>query len=77
MGPGTRGPRPLGRDDVAALVESLRALPREPWAGRFPDELHAATGGSPLLVLETLQKARIKGRQRRSCQDQLTRALKR
>jgi DNA-binding SARP family transcriptional activator len=46
---------PLSEAETAALVASLAALPEEPWAERFPQELHAATRGSPLVILETLQ----------------------
>lgn len=46
---------PLGTDAVAALVSSLADLPPEPWAERLPHALEDATGGSPLLILETLQ----------------------
>ncbi|MES2125589.1 MAG: AAA family ATPase, partial [Gemmatimonadota bacterium] len=43
---------------VADLVTALGALPDEPgWAGTFAEGLHAATRGSPLLVLETLRLA--------------------
>jgi DNA-binding SARP family transcriptional activator len=47
--------RPLSVADTAVLVASLGRLPDEPWAGSFPEALHAATGGTPLLLLETLQ----------------------
>ena len=46
---------PLEVSGVSALVSSIAALPSEPWAERLPAELFAATGGSPLLILETLQ----------------------
>ena len=46
---------PLDAGGVSALVASIAALPSEPWAERLPAELCAATGGSPLLILETLQ----------------------
>jgi DNA-binding SARP family transcriptional activator len=48
---------PLSAPDVGALLASLGALPSDPWALELPDRLHTATGGSPLLVLETLQLA--------------------
>ena len=48
---------PLSPLHVAALVTSLGRLPDEPWAADLPARLHAATRGSPLLVLETLQLA--------------------
>lgn len=47
---------PLTAIDVASLVSALGALPPgEGWAEWFVPRLHEATGGSPLLVLETLQ----------------------
>lgn len=48
---------PLSIDDVGALITSVAALPAEPWAELFPTRLQTATGGSPLLVIETLQLA--------------------
>ena len=45
---------PLPVSAVAALITSLAGLPNEQWAERFPEALHRAAGGSPLLVLETL-----------------------
>ena len=49
---------PLSAIDVASLVSALGALPPgEGWAEWFVPRLHEATGGSPLLVLETLQLA--------------------
>ena len=48
---------PLDPTGVTALVTSIAALPLEMWADRLPEELCDATGGSPLLVLETLQLA--------------------
>ena len=47
--------QPLVDDDVALLVSSIALLPDEPWADRLPSALGSATGGSPLLILETLQ----------------------
>ncbi|HEX6052998.1 MAG TPA: AAA family ATPase, partial [Gemmatimonadaceae bacterium] len=46
---------PLTTADVGALVASVAALPSEPWSEHLAPELCDATGGSPLLVLETLQ----------------------
>ena len=46
---------PLDAVGVSAMVGSIAALPSEPWAERLPAELCAATAGSPLLILETLQ----------------------
>ncbi len=48
---------PLTIDDVLALVGSVAMLPAEPWAELFPTRLQVATGGSPLLIIETLQLA--------------------
>ena len=48
---------PLDATGVQAFVASIAALPSEPWAERLPEELSEATGGSPLLLLETLQLA--------------------
>ena len=52
---------PLSPQDVGALVASLGVLPREPWSEEFTNRLHAATRGSPLLVLETLALALERG----------------
>jgi len=52
---------PLTVAHVSALVAGLGALPVEPWTDRFAQRLHAATGGSPLLVIETLQLALERG----------------
>jgi DNA-binding SARP family transcriptional activator len=52
---------PLTPPEVSALVASLGALPAERWGARLPELLHASTGGSPLLVLETLQLAVERG----------------
>jgi DNA-binding SARP family transcriptional activator len=46
---------PLDEQQVAALVTSIAALPDEPWARDLPARLTWATGGSPLLLLESLQ----------------------
>ena len=46
---------PLDVAGVGALVGSIAALPSESWAEQLPLDLWNATGGSPLLVLETLQ----------------------
>jgi DNA-binding SARP family transcriptional activator len=48
---------PLDTTGVQAFVASIAALPSELWAERLPEELCAATGGSPLHLLETLQLA--------------------
>jgi DNA-binding SARP family transcriptional activator len=52
---------PLTAPEVSALVASLGALPAESWGARLQELLHASTGGSPLLVLETLQLAVERG----------------
>lgn len=48
---------PLDASHVGAMLGSIAALPEEPWTETLPLELHGATGGSPLLVLELLQYA--------------------
>jgi DNA-binding SARP family transcriptional activator len=48
---------PLDSDQVGALVASFGALPEAPWTQGLGARLHAATAGSPLLLLETLQLA--------------------
>lgn len=48
---------PLDLDQVGALVASFGALPEAPWTQGLGTRLHAATAGSPLLLLETLQLA--------------------
>ncbi len=40
---------------VHQLIANLGTLPGDEWATRFPVEMVEATGGSPLLILETLQ----------------------
>ncbi len=46
---------PLTPEQVRALTTSLAAPPAAPWAQSLPTALARSTGGSPLLVLETLQ----------------------
>ncbi len=46
---------PLDERQVTALVTSIAALPDESWARELPGRLAWATGGSPLLLLESLQ----------------------
>lgn len=48
---------PLDPRSISELVASLGQLPMEPWADQLPALLLGATGGSPLLALETLQLA--------------------
>lgn len=48
---------PLDASQVGAMVASIARLPDEAWADGLPGELHSATGGSPLFVLELLQFA--------------------
>jgi hypothetical protein len=52
---------PLSAADVGAIVASLATLPDSEWAATLPEALHRASGGSPLLVLETLQLALDQG----------------
>lgn len=47
----------LSAAEIGNLVAALGSLPPEPWAEGFVTRLHQATGGSPLLVLETLRLA--------------------
>lgn len=49
--------QPLDPRSIAELVASLGQLPVESWADQLPALLLGATGGSPLLALETLQLA--------------------
>lgn len=54
--------KPLTTREVAALTDSIASLPpHEPWAARLPEALHDSTGGSPLLVIETLQLSLERG----------------
>ncbi|MES1259317.1 MAG: AAA family ATPase [Gemmatimonadota bacterium] len=49
---------PLSREQLGSLVSALGSLPdQQGWSGDFISGLHQATGGSPLLVLETLRLA--------------------
>src|SRR5690606_25919268 len=52
---------PLTPEQVRALTTSLAALPAAPWAESLPAALARSTGGSPLLVLETLQLVMDRG----------------
>ncbi len=52
---------PLTSGQIAALTASLGRLTAEPWSATLPHALAASTGGSPLLVLETLQLAMDRG----------------
>lgn len=49
--------QPLDASQVGALIASIANLPEQSWADALSGELHSATGGSPLLVLEMLQYA--------------------
>jgi DNA-binding SARP family transcriptional activator len=48
---------PLSIAAIAALLANIASLPDEPWADDFTRELRRVTGGSPLLVVETLHLA--------------------
>lgn len=48
---------PLTADEIGALIMSIARLPADTWAEQLPLQLRAASSGSPLLVLETLQLA--------------------
>lgn len=52
---------PLRTSQLLELIASLGQLPDEPWSRSLPTQLQEATGGSPLLVLETLQLAIDRG----------------
>lgn len=52
---------PLEAEEVAALVVSLGPVPDEPWSLELGARLWKATGGVPLLVLETLRLALERG----------------
>jgi DNA-binding SARP family transcriptional activator len=52
---------PLSVGDVAEMVASIAALPEGAVGERLPDLLHSCSGGSPLLVLESLQHAIAEG----------------
>jgi DNA-binding SARP family transcriptional activator len=47
--------QPLSTEDVGAFVASLAVVPDAPWGARFPALLHDATGGIPLLLLDSLE----------------------
>ena len=49
--------QPLGPSHILELLASLGQLPDEGWRHALAPLLHEVTGGSPLLVLETLQPA--------------------
>ncbi len=52
----------LTREQLSSLVSALGTLPpHESWSAGFITGLHQATGGSPLLVLETLRLALDQG----------------
>jgi DNA-binding SARP family transcriptional activator len=46
--------QPLSGANMTAMIGSIAELPREEWAVSFCDLIRDVTGGSPLLVLETL-----------------------
>ncbi|MHB1224361.1 MAG: AAA family ATPase [Gemmatimonadaceae bacterium] len=52
---------PLSPAQIGAIVTSLGDLPDADWTAGLAGALHRATGGSPLLVLETLQLALDQG----------------
>lgn len=49
--------QPLDRDQVGSFVASLGTLPTGAWVDGLSTQLLDATGGSPLLILETLRLA--------------------
>ncbi|MEO8139788.1 MAG: hypothetical protein ABI742_09085, partial [Gemmatimonadota bacterium] len=52
---------PLSAEQIGALAASIGRLPLEPWCQTLSLALARSTGGSPLLVLETLQLAIDRG----------------
>lgn len=48
---------PLTAEQVSILISSIGRLPEAPWAPTLGQALARSAGGSPLLVLETLQLA--------------------
>jgi DNA-binding SARP family transcriptional activator len=53
---------PLTSLQVGALVGAIAALPpAEPWTAEFVAQLHRASAGSPLLIIETLRHALAEG----------------
>lgn len=48
---------PLDLSAVSAFVMQVAELPSTPWAEMLPQQLLLATGGSPLLLVETLHDA--------------------
>jgi predicted ATPase len=52
---------PLDLAAVTAFVSHAAELPTEPWADLLPQQLLLATGGSPLLLVETLHDALEQG----------------
>ena len=51
----------LSTEEVRRLLASLGTLPATAWGDALPDAMHVATGGSPLLVIETLRLALSEG----------------
>ncbi len=54
-------PPPLDLAAVTAFVGHAAELPAAPWADMLPQQLLLATGGSPLLLVETLHDALEQG----------------
>lgn len=52
---------PLTVPDTEILLASLGTLPSEAWVRMLPGRLHAASGGVPLLILESLRLALEQG----------------
>lgn len=48
---------PLTDSAIASLLANVASLPNAPWSDALPAGLRRVTGGSPLLVVETLQLA--------------------
>jgi DNA-binding SARP family transcriptional activator/WD40 repeat protein len=48
---------PLGVPDVRQLIGSIAPLPDEPWTTEFAEQMHRASHGSPLSIIELLKLA--------------------
>ena len=53
--------QPFSASQVGAFIASVGALPDTAWGEQLPAELHRATDGSPLLLIEALQLLRERG----------------
>lgn len=53
--------QPFNAAQVGAFLASVASLPDRAWAQQLADDLHRATDGSPLLLIEALQMLRERG----------------